>query len=138
MSETIFAGGCLCGALRCRVDGLPLASAICHCRTRRKTASARALPFLTFPAERFAMTSGIPTDFHSSAGVTRSFCGTCGSPLTYRNQKEPGRIDVMTCSLDDSESLLPTHHVWVSHKLKWETLADGMLAFDTTRTEQQP
>jgi hypothetical protein len=83
------------------------------------------------------VTSGILTDFHSSAGVTRSFCAKCGSPLTYRNQKEPGLIDVMTCSMDDPDSFPPTHHVWVSHKLKWETLADGLSVFETTRTEPQ-
>jgi hypothetical protein len=112
-------------------------TAICHCQTCRKTASAPALPFLTFPADRFAVTAGVPTDFHSSEGVTRSFCGRCGSPLTYCNDKEPGLIDVMTCSLEDPEAFPPTHHIWMSHKLNWENLADGLPAFDTTRAELQ-
>ena len=132
---TFFVGSCLCRAIRYRVEGTPLVSAICHCRTCRKIASAPALPFLTFPADCFAVTAGISTDFHSSAGVTRSFCGICGSPLTYRNDKEPGLIDVMTCSLEEPETFRPTHHIWVGHKLNWETVADGLPAFDNTRTE---
>ncbi len=136
MSQAIFvAGGCLCGAIRYRVEGRPLVSAICHCRTCRKIASAPALPFLTFSRERFVFTVGTPTNVHSSAHVSRSFCGICGSPVTYRNDKEPELIDVMTCSLDEPEAFPPTHHIWVSHKLNWETIADGLLAFDTTRTE---
>jgi len=42
----------------------------------------------------------------------------------------------MTCSLDDPEEFPPTYHIWVSHKLGWETLADGLPVFDTTRTEE--
>ena len=49
-------GGCLCGAVRYRVEGEPLASGICHCRTCRKAASAPTLPFVVFPADRFAFT----------------------------------------------------------------------------------
>ena len=71
-------------------------------------------------------------DFHSSPGVTRSFCGRCGFPLTYRNDKEPECIDVMTCSLDNPEAFPPTHHIWVSHKLGWELLGDELPAHETT------
>ena len=68
------------------------------------------------------------------AAVTRGFCGQCGSPLTYRNDAEPASIDVMTCSLDDPEAFAPGFHVWVGHKLAWERLADGLPAYETTRS----
>jgi hypothetical protein len=132
MNKASLEGGCLCGTVRYRVDGNPTVSAICHCRSCRKTASAPALPFLTFPVERFTFTLGSATNFHSSPGVTRSFCGRCGSPLTYRNDKEPETIDVMTCSIDDSEAFQPTYHIWTSHKLAWENLSDGLPAHATT------
>jgi len=135
MCEPISEGGCLCGAVRYRIDGSPVVSAICHCQTCRKTASAPALPFLTFPVERFVLTLGRPSDFQSSAGVARSFCGRCGAPLTYRSEREPGLIDVMTCSLDEPEAFPPTHHIWVSHKLAWETITDGLAAFARTSAE---
>ena len=93
------------------------------------------LPFVTFSAEQFMFTQGTAANFHSSPGVTRSFCDRCGSPLTYRNDREPGKVDVMTCSLDDPEAFPPTYHIWVSHKLSWETLADGRLVFDMTCIE---
>jgi len=135
MSRSNLEGGCLCGAVRYRVDSNPLSSGICHCRTCRKTASAPTLPFVTFPVERFAFTRGKPADFHSSPNVTRSFCQSCGSPLTYRNASEPERIDVMTCSLDDQEAFPPTHHIWVSQRLAWAYIADGLPAFATTAAE---
>lgn len=126
-------GGCLCGAIRYRVTGPPVASGICHCRTCRKAASAPALPFAMFPASSFAVIAGRPAAIRSSARVTRSFCGRCGSPLTYRSDDEPDFVDVMTCSLDRPEAFAPRFHVWVSHCLAWERPGGGLPAFATTR-----
>jgi hypothetical protein len=135
MSQLDLEGGCLCGAVRYRVRGEPAVSGICHCRTCRRTCAAPMLPFVTFPGERFQFTRGTPVDFHSSAPVTRSFCGGCGTPLTYRHNEHADVIDVMTCSLDNPEAFPPTHHIWVSHKLAWIRLADGLPAYDTVRTD---
>jgi hypothetical protein len=131
--EQVFEGGCLCGAVRYRVIGPVLASGTCHCRTCRKTASAPELPFATFAASSFEITKGQPTEFRSSAEARRSFCGRCGSPLTYRLDAEPDWLDVMTCSLDDPEGVPPTFHVWASHKQGWTVIGDGLPVFPTTR-----
>ena len=128
-------GGCLCGANRYQIKGEPVRSGLCHCRTCRKAASAPTLPFVVFPAAAFTFTQGKPVQFRSSPHVTRSFCGQCGSPLTYQTEKEPNCVDVMTCSLDDPEALAPEFHVWVSHKLAWECISDGLPAYATLRQD---
>lgn len=127
-------GGCLCGDVRYRIEGEPSSSGVCHCRTCRGAASAPALPFATFPCDRFAFTQGQPREFRSSPSVARGFCGRCGSPLTYRADDAPDRIDVMTCSLDDAEAVPPRFHVWVGHKLNWECVADGLPAYAENQT----
>jgi hypothetical protein len=119
--------------VRYRVHGEPEASGICHCETCRRIASAPSLPFVVFRPDQFALTRGRPVEFRSSPPVTRSFCGTCGSPLTYRNAEGRDRIDIMTCSLDDAQAFTPTFHVWVTDKLDWERLSDGLPAYLTTR-----
>src|SRR5258708_1507480 len=93
-------GGCLCGAVRYRVSGANLASGTCHCRSCRKTASSPELPFATFPKAAFEITQGQLTDYRSSAEVTRSFCGRCGSPLTYRHDEKPDKVEFISCSPD--------------------------------------
>jgi hypothetical protein len=127
-------GGCLCGAVRYRIEGEPNASGICHCRSCRKAASAPALPFVQVPADRFAFTRGEPAEFRSSPPVLRSFCGRCGSPLTYRSDDEPGCIDVMTCSLDDPEAFPPAFRMWASHEPAWQRDAGGLPSYATTPT----
>jgi hypothetical protein len=132
--ETSLEGGCLCGAVRFRVKAPFAASGICHCRTCRKAASAPALPFVTLLATAFEVTRGKPADYRSSEHVLRSFCRRCGSPLTYRNDAKPDHLDIMTCSLDDADSVPPTFHVWTSHKPAWSVTGENLPAFSTTRT----
>ncbi len=127
-------GGCLCGAVRYKVAGEPLASGICHCQTCRRAASAPTLPFAGFSIANFALTQGEPIEFRSSPYVIRTFCGRCGSPLTYRNEQEPAAIDVMVCSLDDPNALPPTFSVWVSQKLAWDRPAETLPAYGESRT----
>jgi hypothetical protein len=126
-------GGCLCGAVRYEVAGEPIASAICHCVSCRKAASAPQVPYVMFPADAFRVTQGVPTEFRSSPPVTRGFCGRCGSPLTYRVQDAPDVVDVLTCSLDDPSAFPPTSHIWAGEKIEWDVLADGLPAYRTTR-----
>jgi len=122
----IVEGGCLCGAVRYRIDGEPLSSGTCQCRTCRKASAAAIVPWLHLDAAKFAFSAGQPVEFKSSPSVTRSFCGRCGTPLTYWTTSYGRTIDVTTCSLDDPEAFPPIGHVWTSHKLSWVKLADGL------------
>ncbi len=91
------------------------------------------LPYITFPIAQFAIVKGEPATFNSSAPVTRSFCGRCGTPLTYRHADYPDRIDIMTCTLDDPEAFPPTLHIWTNHKPSWSGISDGLPAYATTK-----
>ena len=127
-------GGCLCGAVRYAVDGEPTCSGVCHCETCRRVASAPRLPFVGVRSAGFRFTRGAPVDFGSSPGVTRSFCGRCGSPLTYRRDDTPDELDVMTMSLDNSGAVPPTFHVWVSEALDWDRLSGSLPAYPRGRS----
>jgi hypothetical protein len=119
-------GGCACGAIRYRVEGRPLVSSVCHCRTCRRTAGAPLVPWVTFPAARFALLRGKPGELRSSPPVVRTFCRDCGTPLTYVHSDRPAELDVTACSLDDPDAFPPTHHGWGDHRVKWLRLDDGL------------
>lgn len=125
-------GGCLCGAVRYRVQGAPLWVAHCHCLScRRATASAMAT-YAGYAADRFAVERGEPARYSSSPGVTRSFCGQCGSPLTYESERWPGEVHIFVCTLDEPEALTPRAHVYVAERLSWLRTNDGLPEFQTT------
>ena len=113
-------GGCLCKSIRYRVTGAPLSSIICHCNSCRKASGAPSVGWLTFNVANFEVLSGELRSFQSSPGVTRKFCGVCGSPITYENDRDPETIDVTTVSLDSPDRFPPVREVWLEDKVTWE------------------
>jgi hypothetical protein len=126
-------GGCLCGAVRYRFDAAANHSMICHCRTCRRQSGAPMVAWVTLPIEAYRVVLGKPAAYASSEPVQRTFCGACGTPLTYQHRDEPQFIDVTTCSLDDPDAYAPTHHSWTSHDLQWLAASDALPHFPQSR-----
>lgn len=126
-------GGCYCGAIRYEADGECSNTMVCHCRTCRRVAAAPVVAWVTFASTKFRFTKGKPSEFRSTPAVVRTFCGNCGTPLTYRHDKQPGTLDITTASLDEPERFPPTHHSWLSHDLGWVKFGDGLPGFKAFR-----
>lgn len=127
------AGGCACGALRYEAGGACSNSMVCHCRSCRRAAGAPAVPWVTFAKSGFRFTQGEPGEFRSSPPVVRTFCRSCGTPLTYRHESYADAIDITTCSLDEPQKFPPTHHSWLSHDVSWVKFGDGLPGFAESR-----
>jgi hypothetical protein len=112
-------GGCLCGAIRYRVIAAPLTTCLCHCRSCRLASGAPAVAWVTLPRDGLVFERGAPVGFRSSPGVERTFCGGCGTSLTYRCDNGPDSIDLQTATLDDPGAFPPTYEVWLEHKIEW-------------------
>jgi Glutathione-dependent formaldehyde-activating enzyme len=68
MSQLNVEGGCLCGAVRYSIQGEPLVSGTCQCRSCRKASGAAIVPWLQVDSRHFASTAGRPVEFESSVG----------------------------------------------------------------------
>jgi hypothetical protein len=117
-----FEGRCLCGAIRYRAAGEPLWVAHCHCASCRRATGAPLTTYAGFPAEKFAWT-GAPATFASSPGVTRTFCGRCGTSLTYQGERWPGEMHVLVATLDRPEAVTPQREAFSEERLPWLRLA---------------
>jgi hypothetical protein len=122
-------GGCLCGVVRYRVKGTPMASVICHCTSCRKAAGAPSVAWVTFPAAQFEWTRGEPRSHRSSTPVLRTFCDRCGTPLTYAHASRPQEIDLTTLSLDDPTLFPPRQEVWMQERVVWEAANPALRPF---------
>ena len=80
-------------------------------------------------------TAGNPMRFRSSPAVVRTFCGTCGTPLTYQHDTSPDTIDVTAATLDAPEDFPPTREVWLAHRLAWEPLDEKLRHFQKGGSE---
>jgi len=133
MSHCLTEGGCLCGAIRYGPRGAPTVSMICHCCTCRRAAGSPTVAWLTCSAENFSWMRGKPAAFASSPAVVRTFCASCGTPLTYTHAERPSEVDVTTCTLDNPEAFPPTYHAWVSHALAWVRCGDALTAYHAAK-----
>ena len=128
-------GGCFCGAVRYEAGGTPWHETVCHCSICRRTTGAPVVAWFTVRTVDFRIVSGQPTCFQSSATGARTFCGTCGTALTFQSDDHRDEIDVTTCSLDDPELGPPRSHTWRASGLSWVRIADGLPVYPDKRPE---
>lgn len=119
MTEIEHTGHCLCGAVRYRATGAPKWIANCHCESCRRATGAPVTTYAGFASQSFAYITGEPVRFHSSPGVTRTFCGRCGSPLTYEGARWPGETHVLIGTMDRPQDFVPTGNAFVEERLPW-------------------
>jgi len=120
MTNQASEGGCLCGAIRYRFSCVPRVNALCHCRSCQRASGAPSVAWTVVTSSDFSFTAGTPALFRSSPGVMRTFCGRCGTPLTYQRETETQTIDVTTATLDAPNDFAPACEIWLSHKISWE------------------
>lgn len=125
MSDTMYEGGCHCGAVRYRGQGPAIFAAFCHCTDCRGTTGAPLVAWVGFSISGFEFIHGTPKRYASSERVERQFCGDCGTPLTCRNQEEKF-MDVAITTLDDPEAVRPKFHVFTRSRLDWVQVSDDL------------
>jgi hypothetical protein len=115
-------GGCYCGNVRFEASGPVLSQANCHCNNCRRAAGAQAVAWITVATTNFAFSRGNPKKYRTDTGAYRTFCGDCGTSLTYEKDSRPGELDITTGSLDNAENFRPTKDVFADEKLSWVPL----------------
>ena len=84
-----------------------------------------------FAQDELTVTQGEPITFNSSGTALRSFCGTCGSGLFYRNAEFlPGIVDIQSATLDDPDAMPPGAHIQVAERLHWMETAHELPTFE--------
>lgn len=119
-------GGCLCGAVRYRAEGVPTNVNYCHCRMCRRGSGAPVVAWATFPLTHFAWTKGAPTIRRSSDIAVRGFCSTCGTALLWQGDATPDSLDITLGSLDRPEAIAPQEHLWTESAVPWLRIEDDL------------
>ncbi len=128
-------GGCLCGAVRYRIEGEPVTTRVCWCRDCQRLAANGTVNAI-FPGPSIEVT-GEPVTFTRTADsgnqVLRRFCAQCGTQLFADSTGRPGLTVVRVGTLDDPASVRPTANIWSASAPGWACL-DAALE----RVERQP
>jgi hypothetical protein len=127
-------GGCLCGAVRYRIDGPDPAIDICHCSMCRKN-GGHAQAGMTVRREDFRFTDdGGLAWYASSEHGRRGFCRICGSALLFDALGDPF-IYPNAGSLDDASGLRVRSHIHTASKGAYYEITDGLPQFPAERDE---
>jgi hypothetical protein len=90
-------------------------------------------------AANFAWTRGTPSFFASSNPAKRAYCEKCGTPLTFKYDREDARLYVTIGSLDDPEAAAPIIQYGIESRISWVKFCESVPAEITgqARGEQE-
>ena len=133
-----FTGGCACGAIRYRSEGVARYMGNCHCRDCQQATGSAYFPAVLVKQEDFKLEKGGPKWFERRAdrghAMLRGFCSACGSPLFLINKASEGAMILFAGSLDDPSWYAPSRDIYVKSAQPWDQMdpnlpkEDGMPA----------
>ena len=129
-------GGCLCGAVRYRVEWPPLAMATCACTNCQKQ-SGSALSVVGITRRDAIEVDGELAIYMDRAdngnAVERKFCCNCGSPILTdtATARDQGIIFFKAGTLDRTDDLAPTTHYWTGSGQHWLHYPEGQVRLAT-------
>ncbi|MCC6208517.1 MAG: GFA family protein [Gammaproteobacteria bacterium] len=119
-------GGCLCGGIRYRIEGVGIDAGYCHCRLCQRSAGAPVLAWMTVPVAAFSYIAGAPSIYRSSPHSQREFCARCGTQLAFRRLQNARTVDVTLASLDNPAGVIPEYHIWCASRIPWFDTRDAL------------
>lgn len=137
MSMTI-EGGCLCGAVRYRVQETPAVVGDCYCVDCRRSSGTSHCTHVMVSDAAFSSTGEVsfyerPAD--SGNVVRRGFCPTCGSALYSTNGAMPGAVFLRASSMDDLDLVTPMMTVYAARAPKWAHIDRSNPVFEGMASE---
>lgn len=145
MEQHILTASCLCGEVRWEVDGplgdeaaratTPTVSLLvmshCYCSRCRKAHGAACGTYILVREERFRLTHGRESvvSHASSPGITRPFCGRCGS-VVPDGVPWKGRVSMPAGNFDGDPGVRARSHIFASSRAPWTEIRDDLPRFD--------
>ncbi|MCP5037881.1 MAG: GFA family protein [Rhodobacteraceae bacterium] len=124
--RTEHTGHCLCGATSYAYHGKERFMAHCHCESCRRATASPFTSFVGVANGQWHWTGKAPQEYSSSPGVTRLFCGNCGTQMAYLAEEYPDEIHFYAATLSDQSHFKATCHVHSDEMVPWVTLGDSL------------
>lgn len=131
----LLTGRCFCGAIRYSCGPLLHPATLCHCESCRRVSGAHAVAWITVAAGTVVFEGAAAVEHASSPGVLRTFCGTCGTPLTYRREQRRDELDITLATLDQAAEFAPADHLWMCDALPWDRPGDDLPQYPAARAD---
>ena len=136
MNETIREGGCGCGHVRYRITSDPIFVNNCHCSQCQHQTGSTSVVNAFIEGDRVELMAGELTEHTVTAGSggphTICRCSQCGAALWsfYPRLRRLG-LGLRVGTLDNPGSVTPDAVIFVSEKMPWVALPEGIPHFET-------
>lgn len=136
MSEvTHLEGGCACGAVRYRAEGVPIFVNNCHCTLCQRQSGTGSVFNGLYESDRVTLLSGeltsheLPTGSGKMQDIRR--CAACGTAV-WSHYPRMGRFGtaIRLGTLDDASDIRPDAAIYITSKLPWVALSDDIPQFE--------
>lgn len=128
-----YTGGCSCGAVRFEIRGEPIAMLDCQCRQCQQESGTGHQSHVTFQAAEVKLT-GQTTAWEAvgdeGTRKVRTFCPTCGAPVSMTFPDIPDVFAVRASSLDDPGLYRPQMVVWAAAAQPWDRVDPALPHFE--------
>lgn len=127
-------GGCVCGAVRYRIAGEPLAYYACHCLNCQKQSGSAFALSMVVRVDQLEVERGAPATFECRlpGGIESrgALCAVCVTRLWHESSAYPQIRSLRGGTLDDPRRHLPYGDVWTRSAQPWVAFTAGP-RFDT-------
>ena len=129
-------GSCLCGGISYRIRGGVGNLTYCHCSMCRKAQGSAFGSYAPVSWGAFEVVNGeeLIREYRSSAEVTRTFCGCCGSTLQFIRDGRGG-FGIAVGTLNEDPGGRATAQIWTQNKAPWWNLHDEPPCYNTIPAE---
>lgn len=128
-------GSCQCGQVTYRLAEAPKIVLACHCTECQKLSTSPysvtavvATNAIEFSGELKEWSRSAESGNKNSA----KFCPVCGNRVYHFNPDDEStiKLKLKPVKMTDDRIFEPTMHVWVSEKLSWYRIPEGVKVFD--------
>ncbi|GAB3099142.1 GFA family protein [Aestuariicella hydrocarbonica] len=122
-------GACQCGQVRYRLLEAPLFVACCHCKECQKLSTSAFSITAMIKRESLEVEGDLQHWQRPSASGNinaAAFCPTCVNRLYHYDPDKPQFLKLKPSSLENTEIIKPSKHIWVSQKQAWFDIPEGV------------
>ncbi|MCW8349178.1 GFA family protein [Vibrio sp. ZSDZ65] len=127
-------GSCQCGEVHYKLYDAPLAVFACHCTECQKLSTSPFSVTAVIDSSKIEFEGKLSSWERIAESGNRNqarFCSSCGNRVYHFNPDELStvKLKLKPINLKDESIFEPKAHVWVSEKLGWYELPEGVKVF---------
>lgn len=138
MDDNIETGACFCGAIAAEMEGEPFWICSDHDDDCRRAIGSPLTVWVGYRPHQVRLIRGRPKEFSRTKGVVRTFCGDCGTSITYHDKGLNDELYVTIGFFDHPERFRPQAHAYWRQRLPWVDFSDDLPRIDTYSRPRDP